>query len=138
MRPTHLGLNPNRRLSLPSSLLSPAEINEAGTRRHLYDSKFVSSRARAKRNARNYLLEISITRLLFAIRGVSRGANALWSHTARAKNSQHRAKRAGGLESNREREKSIIQKKKGKIHGNPRALNSGKKALNDDANIYND
>ena len=134
MQPSHLGLNPNRRLSLPSSLLSPAEINEAGTRRHLYDSKFVSSRARAKRNARNYLLEISITRLLFAIRGVSRGANALWSHTARAKNSQHRAKRAGGGKQSGKKSK----KKKEKSTEIPRALNSGKKALNDDANISND
>ena len=76
-------------------MFSPAEINKAGRRRHRGGSKFVSSRARAKRNARNYSLEMSITRLLFAICGVSRGASALWSHTARAKNAHHRAKRAG-------------------------------------------
>jgi hypothetical protein len=49
-----------------------------------------------------------------------------------------------GEESGRRRkaigkERNPSYKKKGKIlHGNPRALNSGKKALNDDANISND
>jgi len=84
---------------------------------------------------------MSITRLLFAICGVSRGASALWSHTARARKMHTTGRREREKEeSNRKREKSIIQKKKkGKIlRGNPRALNSGKKAVNDDANISND
>ena len=85
----------------------------AGTRRHQDGSKSVSSRTRAKRNARNYVLEISITRLLFAIRGVSRGANALWSHTARARKMHTTGRREREKEeSNRKREKSIIQKKR--------------------------
>ena len=96
-------------------MFSPAEINKAGTRRHRGGSKFVSSRARAKRNARNYSLEMSITRLLFAICGVSRGASALWSHTARARKMHTTGRREREKEeSNRKRKKSIIQKKKRK------------------------
>ncbi|CCO17137.1 unknown protein [Bathycoccus prasinos] len=53
---------------------------------------------------------MSITRLLFAICGVSRGASALWSHTARARKLQDASGRKE--ESNRKREKSIIQKKR--------------------------
>jgi hypothetical protein len=54
-----------------------------------------------------------ITRLLFAICGVSRGASALWSHTARARKMHTTGRREREKEeSNRKREKSIIQKKK--------------------------
>jgi hypothetical protein len=64
---------------------------------------------------------MSITRLLFAICGVSRGASALWSHTARVKNSHHRATRAG--EGGKQSEKREIHhpKKKEKSFAEIRA-----------------
>jgi hypothetical protein len=90
-------------------------------------------------HARNETRETIYSKLVLRVyssrfRGVSRGANALWSHTARVKNSQHRAKRAGGGKQSGKKSK----KKKEKSTEIPRALNSGKKALNDDANISND
>jgi len=127
LQPSHLGLNPHRRRrrSLLVVLSSSSfEIDEkAGTRRHLDDgSKFVSSRARAKRNARNYLLEMSITRLLFAIRGASRGASALWSHTfARAKSSFFLTGAEERKESNRGRKNPHRPKKKEKSFAEIRA-----------------
>jgi hypothetical protein len=65
---------------------------------------------------------MSITRLLFAICGVSRGASALWSHTARAKNAHHRRRsEREKAESNRGKERNPSSKKKGKIQAEIRA-----------------
>ena len=117
LRPTHLGLNPNRRRRrLSLVVLTSGDKQGRNTTTIRGGSKFVSSRARAKRNARNYSLEMSITRLLFAICGVSRGASALWSHTARAKNAHHRRRsEREKAESNRGKERNPSSKKKGKI-----------------------
>jgi len=63
-------------------------------------NSFPLAHARNETRETNVRGESIITRLLFAIRGASRGANALWSHTPRvAKNSfsfTEPAKRAGG------------------------------------------
>ena len=140
MRPTHLGLNPNRRrrrLSLVV-LTSGDKQGRNTTTPWRFEIRFLS-RTRETKRAKLFTRNEYHAFTLRDLRCFARRERSVVTHRAREKCTPPGFEESGRWKAIGKREKSIFQKKKEKSSTEIRApLNSGKKAVNDDANISND
>jgi hypothetical protein len=140
LRPTHLGLNPNRRrrrLSLVV-LTSGDKQGRNTTTPWRFEIRFLS-RTRETKRAKLFTRNEYHAFTLRDLRCFARRERSVVTHHAREKCTPPGFEESGRWKAIGKREKSIVQKKKEKSSTEIRApLNSGKKAVNDDANISND
>jgi len=120
LRPTHLGLNPNRRRLSLGVLTSGDKQGRNTTTPWRFEIRFLS-RTRETKRAKLFTRNEYHAFTLRDLRCFARRERSVVTHRARAKNAHHRATRAGDGGKQWKREKSITQKKKEKSFAEIRA-----------------